>query len=502
MTVKVNKKIDLTKPRDIYNRPQLLKRTFRNLDSLDNPDKADILKFVQHMNDNRNADLTVVGKVGRLITLREKLRISFRNATENDMRKLFDDIEKKGWKRKTKRKVETEYKQYSAAAVEKFRKIIKEFYRVVYGMGELPQQVKWIKTKSKKDNASKKLDFRKVLSHEQIIKLVEITKGLQRKSILGVGWELGARPEELLRLTNLDLRYEQDGIYCMLRGKTGEREIKVEEFEVLFKQWLENHPLKHEKIFSIWVSEATNRKNQPLGLRGAEKIAEEMIPKVDATKEPTLYTLRHSRATFLAKCGLNEPALRLYFGWDEKSDEPATYIHLSGRDLNAALAKIYGKQTAQEETKVILQYCPNCKEKISPGMGFCARCGKDISVPEAFKNNVRIENKNATSGIEGIKLELQKLHEADKQNELHNESRWSYLYSVLESVTGQKLNKKFAKSKGFGMASLLYKQEYPSKQLEQEDMEKIKKNQEEIETKIRTLNARFRNTGKPVPYVT
>lgn len=330
MTEYTCEEVDLTKPRDLYNRPKKLKNALCKIYSLDEPDKTDILKFVQHMNDNRAADLTVAGKVGRLITLREKLKKPFRNATEDDLRALFNDIEKIGWKRKIKGKIETQYKKYSAAADEKFRKIIKEFYRVVYGSGELPERVKWIKTKSKKDNASNEVDFRQVLSHEQITKLIDCTQGIQRKSLLAVDYELGARPEELLRLTNLDLRYEPDGIYCMLRGKTGKREIKVEEFEVLFKMWLENHPLKHEKIFPIWISQATNCKNQPLGLRGAEKIAEEMIPKVDSTKVATLYTLRHSRATFLAKCGLNEAALRLYFGWKKGSDEPSTYIHLSG----------------------------------------------------------------------------------------------------------------------------------------------------------------------------
>ena len=246
------------------------------------------------------ADLTVAGKVERLITLREKLKNTFRDATEDDLRALFNHIETVGWKRNT----EIQYRKYSAAAIEKFRRIIKEFYRVIYGKGELPVQVKWIKTKNKKDNTAKKVDFRQVPSHDQIIKLVENTQGEQRKALLGAGHELGARPEELLRLTNLDLRYEPDGIYCMLRGKTGEREIKVEEFEVTFKLWLEDHPLKHEKIFPIWISQATNCKNKPLGLRGAEKIAEERIPEVDSTKAATLYTLRHSTSYIPSKNGI------------------------------------------------------------------------------------------------------------------------------------------------------------------------------------------------------
>ena len=47
------KEIDLTKPRDIYNRPRKLQAALKKLQDLDDPDREDVLKFVQHMNDNR-----------------------------------------------------------------------------------------------------------------------------------------------------------------------------------------------------------------------------------------------------------------------------------------------------------------------------------------------------------------------------------------------------------------------------------------------------------------
>lgn len=35
--------------------------------------------------------------------------------------------------------------------------------------------------------------------------------------------------------------------------------------------------LKHQKQFPLWISQATNYNNQPLGLRGAQKIIEALI---------------------------------------------------------------------------------------------------------------------------------------------------------------------------------------------------------------------------------
>ena len=53
MTEASTKEIDLTKPRDIYNRPRKLQAALEKVQDLDNSDREDVLKFVKHMNDNR-----------------------------------------------------------------------------------------------------------------------------------------------------------------------------------------------------------------------------------------------------------------------------------------------------------------------------------------------------------------------------------------------------------------------------------------------------------------
>ena len=68
--------------------------------------------------------------------------------------------------------------------------------------------------------------MKKFLTYEQIKKLIRIIKDLQRKTLLALCYELGARPGELLALTNLNLHEDEDGLWCTINeSKTDERVI-------------------------------------------------------------------------------------------------------------------------------------------------------------------------------------------------------------------------------------------------------------------------------------
>ena len=53
---------------------------------------------------------------------------------------------------------------------------------------------------------------------------------LQNKAFLACLDESGNRPEEFLRLSNLDCRIDTNGAILFLRGKTGERRIRIVSF--------------------------------------------------------------------------------------------------------------------------------------------------------------------------------------------------------------------------------------------------------------------------------
>lgn len=146
--------------------------------------------------------------------------------------------------------------------------------------------------------------------------MIENAPTLQKKAFLAVFYESGCRPEEGLRLTSQDLKFDTYGALLILRGKTGERRIRIVSFAKLLQQWLDIHPLKHQKQFPLWLSQATNYNNQPLGLRGAQKIIEEALAKAKLDKHKRLYLLRHSRATHLCKW-FTESQMCVFFGWEQ-----------------------------------------------------------------------------------------------------------------------------------------------------------------------------------------
>jgi integrase/recombinase XerD len=98
------------------------------------------------------------------------------------------------------------------------------------------------------------VDMAEYLEEEEVQKLIESIDSVQKKAFVGCMYESGARPKEFLRLTNSDTRLDSKGAVFILRGKTGERRVRIIAFTKLLQQWLNVHPLKHQNSYPIWIS--------------------------------------------------------------------------------------------------------------------------------------------------------------------------------------------------------------------------------------------------------
>jgi integrase/recombinase XerD len=181
----------------------------------------------------------------------------------------------------------------------------------------------------------------------------------------------------------------------MLRGKTGERRVRIISFAKLLQQWLDVNPLKHQDYYPLWISEATNYKNEALGIRGAEKIIGVALRRSGLTnKHARLYILRHSRATHLAK-HLTEAQTCTFFGWVLGSQVVRRYIHLSGKDVDNVLLAINEEgQVKKEEYKLKSLKCTRCSETISPGMNFCSKCALPVNLNNEYTREMELEKEN------------------------------------------------------------------------------------------------------------
>ena len=364
--------------RDLYNRKHKLAHWILKAKSeLDEPDRTHVLQFIEYMQEKDNSILWIVRCITALLYIRRQIDKPFIDWKKEDIKALF---------------VWMDNKNYKASTHEKFRKILKIFYKVVFGKNEFhPDSVSWFSTQIGKEKKSQErdLDIAEYLEENEVPLLIDAAPTIQKKAFLACMYESGARPEEFLRLTNLDIKLDTNGAILFLRGKTGERRVRIVSFAKLLQQWLDIHPLKGKHEFPLWISQATNYNNQPLGLRGAQKIIEEAITSSGLQKHKRLYLLRHSRATHLCK-HLTEAQLCVFFGWTIGTKVVRRYIHISGKDLDDTLLSIgKGNQIQKEEYQLKTIKCNRCSEILSQTQRFCSRCGLFCDLSEQYS----LENK-------------------------------------------------------------------------------------------------------------
>lgn len=74
---------------------------------------------------------------------------------------------------------------------------------------------------------------------------------------------------------------------------------------------------------------------------------------------------------------------------------PSIYVHLSGRDVDAALLKLQGEEIeeAKERTKLVKKNCVRCGTENAPTSKFCHRCGMALglsTVIEQEEKNMQV----------------------------------------------------------------------------------------------------------------
>lgn len=414
--------------RDLYHRKDRFNYWIKRISSdLEEPDRSDVLQLVENMKERERAILWIIRCITALLSMRKQLNKPYRETTKSDIKDLLSWMDEKG---------------YKASTHEKYRQVLKLFYKTVYGNNEYyPDAIKWFSVKVGKEKASKdpNMKISEYLEESEIQKLIEAAPTLQKKSFLACMYESGARPEEFLRLSNLDCKIDIHGAILILRGKTGERRVRIISFAKMLQQWLEVHPLKYQKQFPLWISDATNFKNQPLGLRGAQKIIEEAMSKANLiNKHSRLYILRHSRASVLANY-FTESQLCTFFGWVQGSQVVKRYIHMSGKDLDNTLISISeGKQAIkQEEYLLKTRKCNRCAETlISPSQQFCGRCGLSTTLIEQYTKEIDLEKENRE-----LKQQIQIVKE-DMDNKFNQIISMIQQNPLLANIKPEKLKNK------------------------------------------------------------
>ncbi len=244
----------------------------------------------------------------------------------------------------------------------------------------------WLRIPISKRNVNGK-DHNDVLSVEEVAKLSDGAINLRDKALIWTLYESGARVGELLSLRLGDVeRMEYGAIRLRFpSGKTGQRTVPLFEAAVPnLLVWLKNHPRAGDAGAPLWCAiEQPTEIGKPIGYRMVVKLLESAARRAGIAKPVNPHNFRHSRATAVAQNPqVSTSVLEQFFGWQPGSPMAKTYVHLSGKEVEEALARAHGIEVGKVETPRarLPLVCARCGTSNDPGGSFCLRCGGPLSL--------------------------------------------------------------------------------------------------------------------------
>lgn len=336
-----------------------------NKSSISKNNKESILKFIDSCYANGLSEHRVAKYLSLVRSIAEKINKDFDKVTKDDITKYLSYLERSDYAENTKR-------DYKIA--------LKRFYKWLNGDKEYPELISNVKVTIKSNKKKMPTDL---LTEEDVKLLVSNAQNLRDKALLFTLYESGCRIGELASLQVRDVVFDDIGLVIIVDGKTGMRKIRLVASEMYIKNYLNNSNHSNNLNSPLWMK----FDGTPMTYSSMAKALRKIVARSKIQKKVTPHLFRHSRATYLAR-HLTESQLCQYLGWVQGSDMAQTYVHMSGRDTDDAILKIYGKEKdtkKQEKSKLTPTTCPRCKESNEPTAKFCNKCGSPLTLEIAMK---------------------------------------------------------------------------------------------------------------------
>ncbi len=340
--------------------------------SVSNRSKEAILSYV----DFRNAQgLSIPRQVRYIFTLGKLSRLlgsrDLQDATKSDLINAVLQIEKEDTSSETKR---TE------------KECVKQFYRWLRAGDEeeYPPEVRWMKTGRVKRH---RVLPESLLTEEEVKRMAESCSNQRDRALILLLYETGGRIGELLPLSVGAVAFEKYGAVLRVEGKTGGRRVRIIFSAGALAEWLNHHPSKDDPDAPLWTSFDQVGSKKRLEYGAVRKLLKSSAERCGIKKRVNPHSFRHARASSLANA-LTEAQMKEYLGWAGDSRMAATYVHLSGRNVDNALFKLNGIKTEEEvnreERPLRVQQCERCRLANPPTNRFCSRCGSPLDIRTAL----------------------------------------------------------------------------------------------------------------------
>jgi integrase/ribosomal protein L40E len=377
--------------RHLYDYQETFERALRLVQTapMHEGNRAEMLRFIDHV---QAQGLSLPRIIRYTIVLRQAERLLnklFKEASQDDIVRVVAGMERQG---------------YSEATKANFKVIIKRFYKWLLGNeSEYPALVRWLKGNIPRDRQTTPQQS-ELVNEEEVRLLITKADNPRDKAFIALLWDSGGRIGEIGTPVVNDVTFDRYGGKIHVNGKTGPRHVRFIQATPYVANWLSQHPQREDKNAPLWISTSNSNRGAPLGWAAFRKVLRVTFAKAGIKKKSNPHSFRHARATNLAN-HLTEHQLSSHFGWIPGSRMPATYVHLSGRDTDAALLKLNGiaidePTNTTEGLKPLV--CPRCDTLNTRDGKFCRKCGTALDL------NTALGAEQKTREAEGLLAEVLK----------------------------------------------------------------------------------------------
>jgi hypothetical protein len=207
-------------------------------------------------------------------------------------------------------------------------------------------------------------------------------------------WDSAARLGEIRALNLKNIDFDHYGAVCYLpnlkngdeqeRGatKTGSRRIRLVDSAPDLQLWVNQHPTRDNPDSPLFVAVGVGKNMRKKSFNRLHDVSiyhtiKKLGKNAGIKKDLSPHKIRHARLTHLAKKGFNEMELRIFAGWSDESQMPATYLHIAGNDVETKTLKVAGikiKEDYSNEQGLEPVNCPRCSRMNSKDSKYCAFC--------------------------------------------------------------------------------------------------------------------------------
>ena len=247
-----------------------------------------------------------------------------------------------------------------------------------------------IKSRSPKNQ----LPVSELLLQDDVKALLSSCQTQRDRALISVLWDSAARVSEILDIDIGKVQFDKYGATVIVNGKTGMRKIRLINSIPDLQLWLNQHPDRDNHNAPLFVTpRKKNNIYKRLNVRTVQNKLKTIAKDAGIKKNVHPHAFRHGRLTDLVKQGFKEMELRIIAGWGSDSSMPATYIHLSGDDVDKKQLQVAGfkdEETDEIQNDIKPVECPRCKTKNPNDAKYCSTCSMVLDMKTALDEDAAL----------------------------------------------------------------------------------------------------------------